>query len=108
MHGLLFKSYFICSVDPKLHARQPEKTPAYNNVRDHFQIEQKGSVKIYGMNVASQLSCEIIIITVLLRSCVVVGTVSTALFWVVEGTSMLLHYKRTDVNCLNASISRVT
>lgn len=39
-----------------MHDRQPEKMPPYDSVQDHFQIEQKGRVKIYGMNVASQLS----------------------------------------------------
>lgn len=65
MHGLLFKSFFIYSVDPKVYDRQPEKMSAYDNMQDHFQIEQKGRVKIYGMNITSQLSCDIIIITIL-------------------------------------------
>lgn len=74
-----------------MHDRQPEKTAAYNNVQDHFQIEQKGRVMIYGMNVASQLSCDIIIITVLAAFLSELFQLSVLFFWVVEGTPMPVH-----------------
>lgn len=71
-----------------MHDRQPEKMPAYNNVRDHFQIEQKGRVKIYGMNVASQLSCDISIVTILAAFLSELFQLFVLFFWAVEGTSV--------------------